>query len=83
LSQDYLSIDRDRRLGHNPDIKIGDVQNLRLSPKFKQGFKEVIKNEIRKFGGELEEYKISEHWSQYKLPLPKPIIRRSPYGRVV
>ena len=83
LSQDCLSIERERKLGHNPDIKIDDVQTLRLSPKFKQGFKEVIKNEIRKFGGELEEYKISEHWSQYKLPLPKPIIWRSPYGRVV
>ncbi len=83
LSQDCLSIERERKLGHNPDIKIDDVQTLRLSPKFKQGFKEVIKNEIRKFGRELEEYKISEHWSQHKLPLPKPIIWRSPYGRVV
>ena len=58
LSQDCISIDRERKLGHNPDIKINDVQTLRLLPKFKQGFKEVIKNEIRKFGGELEEYKI-------------------------
>jgi hypothetical protein len=83
LSQDCLSIDRERKLGNNLDIKSNNAQTLRLLPKFKQGFKEVIKNEIMKFGGELEEYKVSEHWSRYKLPLPKPIIWRSPYGRVV
>lgn len=27
--------------------------------------------------------KISERWTQYKVPLSKPIIWRSPYGRVV
>ena len=83
LSQNCLSINREQKLGNNPDIEINNAQTLRLLPKFKQGFKEVIKNEIMKFGGELEEYKISEYWSQYKLPLPKPIIWRSPYGRVV
>lgn len=82
LSREYLFKYKQQDLAYKPNIKDDDAKTLRLSGSFKNDFKEVLKNEIVKFGGKFEKPKISEQWlHEYKLPSPQPLIWQSPYGR--
>jgi hypothetical protein len=79
-----LEENRTQNLQHLSRIK-NDEQSLRLSSRFKNQFEKIIQNAIQsRFRGEFEHPKIAgQILQEYKLPVPKSLIWRSPDGRGV